>query len=160
MTRETSETNKGVYVDEQLVVFKLWDQNYAINIASVQEIILMEHITRVPRTPPFLKGVINLRGKIIPVIDMRKRFSEDWTTEITEDTRIVIVEAGNSIVGMIVDQVTEVIHLAKENIEPLPAASAGFDSSFIRGVGKEGDNLIMLLDVHDVFAHINKNEIA
>lgn len=159
MTREISEKNKEL-ADEQLVVFKLWDQNYAINIASVHEIILMEHITRVPRTPAFLKGVINLRGKIIPVIDMRKRFSVDWHTEITEDTRIMIVEAGSSIVGMIVDQVTEVIRLSRDDIEPLPAASAGFDASFIRGVGKIEDSLIMLLDVQDVFAQINKNEIA
>lgn len=159
MTREISETNKEL-ADEQLVVFKLWEQNYAIDIATVHEIILMEHITRVPRTPSFLKGVINLRGKIIPVIDMRKRFNLDQSTEITEDTRIVIVEASGSIVGMIVDQVTEVIHLSQTNIEPMPAASAGFDDSFIRGVGKVDDNLVMLLDVHDVFAQINKNEIA
>ncbi|ATW25698.1 chemotaxis protein CheW [Candidatus Formimonas warabiya] len=159
MTRETTiNNNESAY--EQLVVFKLWDQHYAIDIASVHEIILMEHITRVPRTPPFLKGVINLRGKIIPVVDMRKRFSVDWTTEVTEDTRIIIVEAGTAIVGMIVDAVTEVLRLTQEDLEPLPATAAGFDAKFIRAVGKVEDKLVMLLEVSDVFSQIGKNEIA
>lgn len=125
MTRETTiNNNESAY--EQLVVFKLWDQHYAIDIASVHEIILMEHITRVPRTPPFLKGVINLRGKIIPVVDMRKRFSVDWTTEVTEDTRIIIVEAGTAIVGMIVDAVTEVLRLTQEDLETAACYSRRF----------------------------------
>ncbi len=158
MTKDVVTQKDGL--SEQVVVFKLWDQNYAIDIASVHEIILMEHVTRVPRTPPFLKGVINLRGKIIPVVDMGKRFTLDWATDITGNTRIIIVEAGKFIVGMMVDEVTEVLRLSQENIEPLPATTTGIDAKFIRAVGKVENKLIMLMDIKEVFTQIQRDEIG
>ncbi|MGI6711734.1 MAG: chemotaxis protein CheW [Bacillota bacterium] len=145
---------------EQLVVFKLDEQNFAFNIASVHEIIRMEYITSVPRTPPFLKGVINLRGRIVPVIDLKKRFSLDRETEVTGETRIVIVDAEKDIVGVIVDAVTEVLSLSRSDIEPTPPAVEDVDAAFIRGVGKVDERLIMLLDEKNVFGVLEKSNIA
>ncbi|HEM55171.1 MAG TPA: purine-binding chemotaxis protein CheW, partial [Thermodesulfobium narugense] len=92
----------------QLVVFKLANEFYGIEISSVQEIIKIQDITRVPKAPDFVEGVINLRGKIVPIVDLRKRF-ELGQTERTKDTRVIVVETSGNIVGFIVDLVTEIL---------------------------------------------------
>ncbi|MHB1419669.1 MAG: chemotaxis protein CheW [Bacillota bacterium] len=135
--------------EEQLVVFRLAGETYGIDIANVHEIIRMQNITVVPRTPRFVEGVINLRGRIIPVIDLRKRFSIP-PEERTQNTRIMVVEVGNVTVGMIVDSVMEVLRLPAANIEPPPPIVDGVDVAYLRGVGKVESSLVILLNMDRV----------
>lgn len=134
----------------QLVVFTLATEEYALPITKVQEINRLVPITKLPQTPAFMEGIINLRGRIIPVIDLRKRFSL-ILTEHTDDTRIIIVEIQGQTLGVIVDAVTEVIRLQSESIEPPPQAFA-IDSKYIQGVGKLDSRLIILLDIDRIFS--------
>lgn len=141
--------------EEHLVVFHLARQTYGVDIGAVHEIIRLQSITKVPRTPTFVEGVINLRGKIVPVIDLHKRF--DLTAgEATEHTRIMVVEVGGLNVGMIVDAVSEVLRLPQSNIEPPPPMISGIDVAYLRGVGKWGDKLIILLDIQRVLLEEEK----
>ncbi|MGI9951235.1 chemotaxis protein CheW [Moorellaceae bacterium AZ2] len=134
---------------EQLVVFQLAGETYGVDIAHVHEIIRLQPITEVPRTPDFVEGVINLRGRIIPVIDLHKRFGLP-AAEASNNTRIMVVEVKGITVGMIVDAVSEVLRLPEENIEPPPPIIQGVDVAYLRGVGKWGDKLIILLDLDRV----------
>jgi purine-binding chemotaxis protein CheW len=130
----------------QLVCFRLGSEEYGLDIGQVQEINRMIAITRVPRAPSFMKGVINLRGQLIPIIDLRVRFGMP-AVEPTKSTRIVVVEIGHSRVGMIVDGVSEVLKIPVEHVEAAPEMVSGADSSYVRGVGKFGERLIVLLDL-------------
>ena len=113
MTLET----KLIETDElQLVIFDLAAETYGVDIGSVREIIRMQETTKVPRTPDFVEGVINLRGKVIPVIDLRKRFGFK-RAEATKDTRIVVVDIDGNDIGVVVDAVTEVLRLAADAVE-------------------------------------------
>jgi purine-binding chemotaxis protein CheW len=141
--------------EEQLVVFQLANETYGIEISAVHEIIRLQSVTRVPRTPDFVEGVINLRGKIVPVIDLHKRFRLPLEEE-TPHSRIIVVEVMGVMVGMIVDSVSEVLRLPVANIEPPPPAiSGGIDTDYLRGVGKWQEKLIILLDLDRV---LNKRE--
>lgn len=131
--------------EEQLVVFRLADESYGLEIASVQEIITWQPVTRVPRTVEFIEGIINLRGNVIPVLDLRKRFQLP-TSEMGRDTRIIVVEIGSLVVGLAVDGVSEVLRVAGEGIEPPSELISGVDTEFIRGVAKADHRLIILLD--------------
>ena len=121
--------------EEQLVVFTLANETYGVDISTVNEIIRMQEITEVPMTPDFVEGVINLRGRIVPVIDLRKRFNLEMA-EVTQSSRIIVVELNDITVGMIVDSVSEVLRLPKENTEPTPPMVSGVDSAYLKGVGK------------------------
>jgi len=145
--------------EEQLVVFTLANETYGIDISAVNEIIRMQDITEVPRTPDFVEGVINLRGRIVPVIDLRKRFGLE-VAEKTQASRIIVVEMDEVTVGMIVDSVSEVLRLPKENIEPTPPMVSGVDSAYLRGVGKWNDRLIILLDINKVLYKEEKEEMS
>ena len=103
--------------EKQLVVLDLGSEAYGVNIGSVREIIRMQEITQLPRMPQYVEGVINLRGKVTPVVDLRKRFGLD-VTEYTKETRIVVVDVGNQDIGVIVDAVTEVLRISTGDIEP------------------------------------------
>lgn len=131
----------------QLASFELADEEYALDISAVQEIVRMSSVTRVPRAPAFVEGVINLRGKIVPVLDLRKRFGMT-PIEPTKATRIIIVEIAGKTVGLLVDGVREVLRLSSDAIEPTPdLVSSDLDAAFLRGVGKLGDRLILLLEL-------------
>ena len=104
---------------EQLVVFRLGNEEFCVQILQVQEIILLSPITRVPKTPAFVEGVINLRGEIIPVVDLRKRFGLE-VGELGEDARIVVVEVEGNLVGMIVDEVTQTLSIPASQLQPPP----------------------------------------
>jgi purine-binding chemotaxis protein CheW len=135
--------------EEQLVIFSLGDESYGVCIEAVNTIIRLPDITCVPHAANYIKGVINLRGVIVPVIDLRIRF-ELSTLEETKATRVVVVEDNGILVGMIVDAVTETLRLPSANIEPLSPIVASIDSHYIRGVGKLGDRLIILLSLDKV----------
>ncbi|MCL4553285.1 MAG: chemotaxis protein CheW [Candidatus Marsarchaeota archaeon] len=138
--------------EEQLVVFDIGDEVYGVDISRVQEIIRMQTITQVPGAPPFVEGVINLRGKIIPVIDLHGRFRIE-AAETSNSSRIVVVEDKGQVLGMVVDAVSEVHRIPINCIEPPSSIVAGADSDFIRGIAKLEEKLIILLQLDKVLAN-------
>jgi purine-binding chemotaxis protein CheW len=142
----------------QVVTFALGSEEYGVDIAQVQEINRMVTITNVPRAPQFMEGVINLRGRLIPIIDLRTRFGMD-RSERTKNTRIVVTEITGKSIGMVVDSVSEVLRIPVEQIEDAPDLVAGVDTEYIRGVGKMGDRLIIMLDLSRVISGSEKAEL-
>ena len=130
----------------QLVTFKIGDEEFGVDILKVQEIIRMMPITKVPNAPSFVEGVINLRGKVIPVIDMRKRFGMA-TSAHNDQTRIEVMDLQGQVVGFVVDAVSEVLRIKESTVEPPPPVVAGIGSEYMRGVGKLEDRLLILLDL-------------
>lgn len=143
----------------QLVVFKLGQEEYGVDILNVQEIIKMVSFTKIPNLPDFIEGVINLRGKIIPVIDLRKRFNLP-PKEYAEENRIVVIEVNSTTVGMIVDAVSEVLRLAHSTVEPTPAIISSIDTEYLKGVGKLEDRLLILLDIEKIFTNVQHDQLA
>ncbi|VAV85395.1 Positive regulator of CheA protein activity (CheW) [hydrothermal vent metagenome] len=133
----------------QLVTFSLGNEEFSVDILKVQEIIRLMELTRVPKAPEFIEGVINLRGKVIPVMDLRKRFSMP-EAEDSSAARIIVVELHNATVGFRVDGVSEVLRLPADTVEPPPTIVCGVETEYIKGVGKLDDRLIILLDVEKV----------
>jgi purine-binding chemotaxis protein CheW len=142
----------------QVVSFKLATEEYGVDISQVQEIIRMVEITHVPRAPRFMEGVINLRGQLIPIIDLRTRFG---MTKIvaTKSTRIIVTEIGNKRVGIVVDSVSEVLNLPIENVEDAPEMIAGVGTEYIQGVGKMDERLIIMLDLTMVISGEEKQQL-
>ena len=145
--------------EKQLVVFDLADEGYGVDIGSVREIIRVQEITKVPRAPDFVEGVINLRGRVIPVIDLRKRFGFE-TTEMTKDTRIVVVDIGGQDIGVVVDAVTEVLRLSADKVEPASSVITTVDSEYLLGICKLEERLIILLDLQQALSTLEKRGIA
>ncbi len=137
------------------LTFALGPEEYGLEILKVREIIGYMDITAVPQTPDYVKGVINLRGQVIPVIDLRAKFGMD-TTEATEETCIIVVEITQDHhkfnTGIVVDHVQEVLDIAGENIEDAPQFGSSVDTSFILGMGKVGESVKILLDIDKVLA--------
>ena len=142
----------GSKIDEivQLVTFKLGNEEFALDILKVQEINRMVEITKVPKAPDFVEGVINLRGRVIPIVDIRKKFHLN-IKEATKETRIIVVNIMNKTIGLIVDSVSEVLRINSSTIQPPPPLIAGLDSDYIKGVGKLDERLIILLDIDKIF---------
>jgi purine-binding chemotaxis protein CheW len=137
--------------ERQLVVFELGGELYGVEISRVHEIIRLQTVTRVPRAPAFVEGVINLRGKVIPVVDLRRRFGLE-SAEHTRASRIVVVEIGDQVVGIIVDGVSEVLRISESTVEPPSPVVAGIDSEYIHGIAKLPERLVILLDLDRVLA--------
>lgn len=133
------------------VVFKLENEEYGIDILKVKEIKEMLRITRVPKAPSFVQGVVNLRGEVIPVIHLRKKFNLPEKSD-TENTRIVIVSVDEITIGLVIDTSSEVVEIDKENIEEPPMAVTNIDHSYISGIGKVDDRLIILLEVAKIIS--------
>jgi purine-binding chemotaxis protein CheW len=155
-TREQSQQLSGEVV--QLVSFRLGTEEYGVDISQVQEIIRLVEITHVPRAPHFMEGVINLRGQLIPIIDLRTRFGMP-RIEPTKSTRIVVTEIGHKRVGIVVDSVSEVLNIPIENVEDAPEMVAGVGTEYIQGVGKLGDRLIIVLDLSMVISTEEKQQL-
>jgi purine-binding chemotaxis protein CheW len=147
-----TKTHAGVGGDEllQLVSFKIGEEEFGVDILKVQEINRMLEVTRVPNAPEYVDGVINLRGKVIPIIDLRRRFGME-RKEKDKNTRIVVVELSGKVVGFVVDGVSEVLRIPKSVTEPPPAIVAGIEAEYITAVGKLEDRLLILLDLEKVF---------
>ena len=147
----------------QLVVFMLKQGDmvceYGVPITQVQEIITMTRPTQLPQAPDFVEGIINLRGRIIPIIDLRKRF-QMGTSDITNDTRSVVVEVEGQTVGIIVDEVSEVLRLANSDIEPAPAIIGGITAEYLTGVGKIEGRLLILLDMNKILSDQEKADLV
>jgi len=130
-----------------LVTFNLLKEEFGVEISNVQEIIRATDITPVPGAPSHVRGVINLRGKIIPVVDLRRRFSLP-DGEISEQQRIVVVELGPKRIGMLVDSVSQVIKVPVSAVEEIPDDAVSVDENYIKGVGKMENRLIIILDLN------------
>ena len=139
----------------QCLTFKLGDEIFALDIAQVREVLDFTTVTRVPRTPEFMRGVINLRGSVVPVVDLRLKFGMT-RTESSVNTCIIItevtVDGDRTVLGALADSVQEVIDLAPEDVSPAPRIGTRINTEFIRGVGKRDDRFIILLDVDRVFS--------
>jgi purine-binding chemotaxis protein CheW len=144
--------------ERQLVVFQLGAEFYGVEIARVHEIIRLQAVTRVPRAPAFVEGVINLRGKVIPVVDLRRRFGLP-TADHTRASRIVVVEIGDQVVGVVVDGVSEVLRVNGATVEPPSPVVAGIDSEYIHGIAKLDDRLVILLDLDRVLAQADRRAL-
>ena len=138
-------------VEGKFLTFILDDEIYGIEILKAREIIGLMDITSVPQTPDYMKGVINLRGKVIPVIDLRMKFSMH-EEEHTQETCVIVVEVNNTSIGIIVDSVSEVSDIGGGEIEDPPKFGQNIDTSFIMGLGKVKDKIIILLDIDAVLS--------
>ncbi len=141
-TQDDADTQKDKYL-----TFTLGDEEYGIEICNVIEIIGIQKITDLPDTPLFVKGVINLRGKVIPLIDVRLRFNLE-AKDYDDRTCIIVVNIRNMSVGLIVDTVSEVMDISETSVENPPKVSNKAGSRYIQGLGKVGDNVKILLDIH------------
>lgn len=148
----TTESGSAIQYDEEdtqkdkYLTFHLADENYGLEIQYVTEIIGIQKITKVPDMPNFIKGVINLRGKVIPVMDIRARFGLP-SRDYDERTCIVVVNIDEQPLGLVVDRVNEVVDIPAEQVEPPPTTAKGSVSRHIRGIGKINDEVKILLDV-------------
>jgi purine-binding chemotaxis protein CheW len=155
-TTQTERSGKVLLEKEgKYLTFALAQEEYGLEILKVREIIGYMDITAVPQTPHHVKGVINLRGQVIPVIDLRAKFGME-TTEVTEETCIIVVEISQGAhkfsTGIVVDHVQEVLDIAGENIEEAPQFGSSVNTNFILGMGKIGDTVKILLDIDRVLA--------
>ena len=144
--------------DKQVVVFRILSEEYGLEISGIQEIVRYQDITRIPEAPLFIKGIVNLRGQVIPVVDLKRRFYQ-VDSQVTEDTRIVVVKVGDKTIGIIADEVSEVLRIPEEAIEPTPTLLNSFNQSGIIGVGKLEGRLLILLDLENTLSSEELNEI-
>lgn len=146
----------------QYLTFKLTEEVFAVDVAEVREILEYSTITKVPRTPLFMRGVINLRGSVVPVVDLRLKFGMP-ATEPTINTCIIVVEIDLAedqlVLGMLADSVQEVFELAPESIEPAPRLGTKLDTAFIAGMGKYLEQFIMILDTDRIFSAAELAEV-
>lgn len=144
----------------QYLTFKLDEEVFALDVAKVREILEYNTVTKVPQTPDFMRGVINLRGSVVPVIDMRLKFGMS-ATEQTVNTCIIVVEVimegETSVLGALADSVQEVVEMEPEQIEPAPHIGTRLNTNFIKGMGKHEGEFVMILDIDKVFS---EGEIA
>ena len=143
-------------VIKQAIVIKIGDGYYVIDIMKIKEIIKVLRLTPIPKAPKFIEGVINLRGVVIPIIDMRKRFELAEKKEDTAKARIVIVSIEKKIVGLIVDEVKEVIKINVKDIKPPPRLLEGVNTNFIFGVCKYHEELLMILKLDSILTEDEK----
>lgn len=143
----------------QLVSFNIDNEEFGIDILKVEEIIRIISITKIPNAPDFIEGVINLRGKVIPIIDLRTRLNRSKRTH-DNHTRVIVVEVSDLTVGFIVDSVKEVLRIPKSITEPPPSLVAGVDSEYITAIGKLEDRLLILLDLEKVLDFRQKEELS
>lgn len=143
----------------QLVVFKLGNEEYGVPITQVKEINRLTTATKVPKSPSFVEGIINLRGQIIPIIDLKKRFELELT-DYTDEARIMVIQVGEQTFGVKVDAVSEVLRLSTDTIERAPDIVSGIDVRYITGVAKEGERLLILLDLDQLLTEYEKNQLT
>jgi purine-binding chemotaxis protein CheW len=143
---------QDVLVDErQVALFELGGETYGLDISAVHEIIRMQPITRVPKAPFFVEGVLNLRGRVIPVVDMGKRFGLEQSDR-TKNNRIVVVDINGTTIGIVVDAVTEVLRIPNVSVEPASSIVTAGETDYLQGIAKLGDRMVILLDIGKVLA--------
>ena len=156
MSTEAAQEESG---EIQLVSFLVGEEEFGADILMVQEIIRMQPITRVPNAPHFVEGVINLRGKVIPIVDLRKRLNVGADADMRK-IRIIVVDVDGKITGFIVNAVSQVLRIPKSTIEPAPSiVIEGIDSEYITGVSKLDDKLLILLDFNKILSRRERHEL-
>lgn len=143
----------------QLVSFKIDDAEFGVDILRVQEINKMMELTSVPNTPSFVEGVVNLRGRIIPVINLRSRLGLE-VIKYDSETRIIVVDLHNKTIGFIVDEVKEVLRIPRSITEQPPDVVSGVDSDYITAIGKLEDRLLILLDLTKILSNEEHKELS
>jgi purine-binding chemotaxis protein CheW len=158
---EQTQTQSQSSLNEQLqlVSFHLGDEEFAVDILNIQGINRMVEITKVPNAPDYVEGIINLRGRVIPIIDLRRKLGLD-TKEYDKATRFIVVEIDSKVIGFIVDSVNEVLRINSSITEPPPPMVAGVESKFITAVGKLEDRLLILLDIENILSDTELKEVA
>lgn len=145
--------------ENQYVIFNLNSEEFGIDIMNVKEIIPYQESVNVPNTPEFVEGIINYRGKVIPIINLKKRLSLSGS-EITKDTRIIVITFDDKDVGFVVDEASQTMVIEDEQIDPTPDIISEVDRRFITGVGKIGEErLLILLDLHNILTDEEKQQI-
>jgi len=134
----------------QFVGFRIGEEDYAIAITKIQEIILMKPITRLPQVPDSIEGLINLRGNVIPVVNLRKRFGLA-ARDFDDETRTVVVNTHEKTIGCVVDEVTQVMRVSADQIQPVPVSVSGVSRRFISGIARLEDRLLIVLDIDRLF---------
>jgi len=142
----------------QFVVFRLGKEEYGVNIMQVKEIVTYKEPTKVPNTPDFIEGIINLRGQIIPIVSLKKRFNISGEL-INDETRIIVMNLDSKQVGFIVDAASEVRTISEEDIENAPDIVAGIERKYITGIGKIGEKILILLDLDKLFSKEEKESL-
>jgi purine-binding chemotaxis protein CheW len=139
---------------DQYLTFTLGDEHYAIDVSKVKEVLEIQPITRIPKTPDYMRGVINVRGGVVPIIDLRKKFGMEEVEE-TVDTCIIVLEIDlqkeTVNLGAVADTVSEVIELPREQIEPTPKIGTKLDTAFIDGLGKYEEQFLIILNIDKIF---------
>lgn len=136
--------------EQRLTIFTIGEEEFAVDIMRVVEILMPQKATRLPKTPDFIEGVINLRGQVIPIIDLRKKFGIESAS--TTKGRILLARVGGEVVGLLVDSVKEVLVLSKDAVVPPPAAVKGIQTEYFEGVGKSGERLIIILNLDKILS--------
>jgi purine-binding chemotaxis protein CheW len=149
------ETTETAATAAQYLTFRIGEETFAVDVVQVQEVLELLPITRIPKAPGFMRGVVNVRGRVVPVVDLRRKFElED--AEFTVDTCIVVLEisldAETVVLGALVDSVQEVIELQAEQIEPAPRMGTTLDTEFIRGIGTKDELFIIILDTNKILS--------
>jgi purine-binding chemotaxis protein CheW len=167
---KAAKSGKAVVVEDmvQLVTFQVGGEEYGLNIRFITEVVRPLKITPLPRMPQFIEGVVNLRGVIIPIVDLRKRFAISRIVDNPKKMRMLIARgaipgvsgAGRDLLGLIVDSVQEVLHVPQRDIEPAPEAATGEHAEFLSGMGKVGDRLIILLDITRILSQQERSALA
>lgn len=135
--------------EEHVVIFRLADEYYALDIQAVQEIVRMQTITSIPGSDLWVEGITNLRGRVVPVIDLRRRCGIN-ASDYTAETRIVVVSSPNGMVGLIVDAVSEVMRIPSDQVEQPSTIVSGIENSYLRGIAKLEDRLVSLMDLEGI----------
>lgn len=156
---ETSLTEQEEAQYSRFLTFNIDEEVFGIEIEYVTEIIGIQKITKIPQTKAYIKGIINLRGRIIPVIDMRLKFGNEEIA-YNDRTCIIVIDTDNMLVGLIVDQVDEVLTIEDENIADPPNQKSGISNEYIRGIGKVDNHVKLLLDCHKLFNEEEAQEIT
>ncbi len=145
--------------EEHVVIFRLADEYYALDIQTVQEIVRMQTITSIPGSDLWVEGITNLRGRVVPVIDLRKRCGVD-AGEYSTETRIVVVSSANGMVGLIVDAVSEVMRIPGEQVEPPSSIVSVPENTYLRGIAKLDERLVSLMDLEGVLPAALEDDLA
>lgn len=145
--------------EKQYVIFKLGNEEYGVDIMNVKEISEFKESTHVPNSPYFVDGIINLRGEIIPIVNLKKRFKVS-SSEIDSDTRIIVININDRNVGFVVDEASQVLRINDNDIDDAPEIIAGVDRQYITGVGKVGEKIIILLDLEKILTDDEKEKLG
>ncbi|HUX22045.1 MAG TPA: chemotaxis protein CheW, partial [Spirochaetia bacterium] len=140
----------------QLISFMVGNEEYGMEILRVKEVIRSPEITSLPKAPTFVKGIINLRGDVIPIVDLRNKFGLE-TDEMTQATRIIVVDVDGRLVGMVVDSASQVVRIPSDQIDPPPPIIGGISTEYIKGVAKLNDRLVILLNIDSILSGDEKN---